>query len=466
MAKNANGKKLDRTTFHTSRLLDFCSRKELIAQTGHQPSAWPLVVLKELVDNAVDACENAGIAPKVEVKVTDDTIAVADNGPGIPPETIDGVLDFSVRASSREAYVSPTRGAQGNALKTIVAIPYVLDGESGRVDITAKGIRHEITLRVDRVRQTPVIDHQTHRERVKKGTTVTLHWPDSACSIEADEDDDFYNSDSDVSDSACSILPGARGRFLQIAEDYAFLNPHLHLDVDWFGERTAYKPTDPRWPKWLPSDPTSPHWYRREHLERLITAYVAHDLDSNRQRTVREFVSEFRGLTATAKQKRVLEATGLSRENLSYLANGQGVQTEIISRLHEAMVAHSKPVKPAQFGVIGKEHIAARFEALGCEMGSFRYKKVLGHQDDGLPYVIETAFAWRPDGERKIVTGVNWSPGILNPFRELGSFGESLDSVLSEQYVRRAEPIAFLLHAACPRVEYADRGKSAVVLAT
>ena len=46
---------LDRTTFTTSRLLDFCSRKELIAQTGHRPEVWPLVVLKELVDNALDA---------------------------------------------------------------------------------------------------------------------------------------------------------------------------------------------------------------------------------------------------------------------------------------------------------------------------------------------------------------------------------------------------------------------------
>ena len=47
--------KLHRTAFRTSRLLDFCSRKELIAQTGHQPDDWPLVVLKELIDNALDA---------------------------------------------------------------------------------------------------------------------------------------------------------------------------------------------------------------------------------------------------------------------------------------------------------------------------------------------------------------------------------------------------------------------------
>ena len=53
----ATAAKLERTTLRTSRLLDFCSRKELIAQTGHNLDVWPLVVLKELVDNALDACE-------------------------------------------------------------------------------------------------------------------------------------------------------------------------------------------------------------------------------------------------------------------------------------------------------------------------------------------------------------------------------------------------------------------------
>ena len=59
---------LERTTFKTSRLLDFCSEKELVAQTGHQKTDWPLVVLKELKDNALDACEEAGVAPRGTVR--------------------------------------------------------------------------------------------------------------------------------------------------------------------------------------------------------------------------------------------------------------------------------------------------------------------------------------------------------------------------------------------------------------
>jgi hypothetical protein len=38
--------KLERQTFVTSRLLEFTSRKELEAQTGHPVEQWPSVVLK------------------------------------------------------------------------------------------------------------------------------------------------------------------------------------------------------------------------------------------------------------------------------------------------------------------------------------------------------------------------------------------------------------------------------------
>jgi hypothetical protein len=121
---------LERTTFKTSRLAEFCSQRELIAQTGHQVRDWPLVILKELTDNAIDICEEKEIAVKVSTKTG--TITIADNGPGIPPQTVADVLDFSVRVSSREAYVSPTRGAQDNALKTLLAMGFALDSNEPR----------------------------------------------------------------------------------------------------------------------------------------------------------------------------------------------------------------------------------------------------------------------------------------------------------------------------------------------
>jgi hypothetical protein len=51
--------KLTRVPFHVSRLMEFCTERELVNQTGHNAWEWPLVVLKELVDNGLDACEEA-----------------------------------------------------------------------------------------------------------------------------------------------------------------------------------------------------------------------------------------------------------------------------------------------------------------------------------------------------------------------------------------------------------------------
>ncbi len=154
--------------------------------------------------------------------------------------------------------------------------------------------------------------------------------------------------------------------------------------------------TDPAWAKWKPSDPTSAHWYSPQHLERLIAGYIAHDTDAGRMRTVRELVAEFRGLSGSAKQKKVLDETGLHREHMTNLVVDGAVDTDIVAKLLEAMQTHTKPVKPQALGVIGKEHFKTRFEAVGCEMESFDYRKVVD-TTDGVPWVVETAFGWIPD---------------------------------------------------------------------
>jgi signal transduction histidine kinase len=76
-----------RTTFTTSRLIEFCGRKELVAQTGHDEKDWPSVIVKELIDNALDIAEEAEVAPVIDVSVSTERgeIIVTDNGSGLPP---------------------------------------------------------------------------------------------------------------------------------------------------------------------------------------------------------------------------------------------------------------------------------------------------------------------------------------------------------------------------------------------
>ena len=265
---------LKRETFKTSRLLDFCSERELTKQIGHGTDQWPLVVLKELTDNALDAAEEAGIAPKIGVEVTDKAIIVTDNGPGIAAETVASILDFSVRVSSREAYASPTRGAQGNALKTIVAMGFALDGSKGETLIESRGTAHQITFKVDHVRHEPKISHTCDRSNVKKGTRITVKWP--VC--------------------ASSKLVEAHSHFLQMAEDYGWLNPHLSLSVVWNDKRCVdYKASDPNWEKWRPQHPTSPHWYDEARLRRLMGAYIARDQEAESRARCESSSANFAG---------------------------------------------------------------------------------------------------------------------------------------------------------------------------
>ena len=127
--------------------------------------------------------------------------------------------------------------------------------------------------------------------------------------------------------------------------------------------------------------------------------------------------------------------------------------------------AGSLPVKPKRLGLIGKDHLFARFKEIGVEAETFRYQRALG-EADGLPWVVETAFGWCPNlVSRRIIVGVNWSVGLGNPFRSFGRHGgEGLESFLADQRAGRNEPIIFVLHYACPRTAYTDRGKSAVIV--
>jgi DNA topoisomerase-6 subunit B len=168
---------LERSTFQTSRLLEFFSEKELQMQIGFPKEQWPIALLKELLDNALDACESAGVLPDLAITVEPDALRIRDNGPGLPVTTLERSLDYLVRVSDKAHYVSPSRGQLGNALKCLWAAPYVAQGEDGYVDVTTGGTTHRIAVSLDRIAQQPVLRHLTQPDGVvKNGTRITLTW--------------------------------------------------------------------------------------------------------------------------------------------------------------------------------------------------------------------------------------------------------------------------------------------------
>jgi DNA topoisomerase VI subunit B len=450
--------KIERVAFETSRLMEFCTERELVNQTGHQRSDWPLVVLKELMDNALDAAEEAECAPEVEINVTSNDlgggqIVISDNGPGILPKTVRGILDYTVRVSSREAYVSPTRGAQGNALKTILPMNYVMGG-SAETLIEAHGIAHHIRFKVDRILLQPKIEHTQSDSEIRRGTRITINWPDRR--------KPYFNG----------YLDDRSGSLTHAVSAFCSLNPHLTCRMTWNDQALIeWNATNPNWAKWRPRDPTSPHWYNYERFERYMAAHVARDAKRKRVRTVREFVAEFRGMSSTIKQKTVLEEFGASHTTLSeFLGTSEQINTEQVGKLLESLKRHTEPVKAKHLGLIGEEHCRQVLDNLGCKMETFRYSKTTKEYEQ-IPWVIEMAFAIKEEAlkaesaHRDLIQGINWSAALgSSPFRQLGTHGEGMDGVWRDLRAGPTEPIVLILHVACPRIEYLDRGKSAIVV--
>ena len=173
---------LQRVAFRTSRVAEFCSINELAKRTGRPTDEWPLIVLKETVDNGLDACEEPEIAPIIDIAVSTATgeIVITDNGPGILGETLASLIDYNSRTSSREAYVAPSRGQQGNAMQSIFAMAYALDGTRGETVIESRGQAHTITFETDRILREPRITHEVAASNTQIGSRVTVRWPQKA----------------------------------------------------------------------------------------------------------------------------------------------------------------------------------------------------------------------------------------------------------------------------------------------
>jgi DNA topoisomerase VI subunit B len=170
--------KLNRSTFRMSRELEFFTEKELQIQIGHPKRLWPLALLKELIDNGLDACESVGTPPYIKVEWQKDFFSVEDNGPGIPPEILETSLDYSKRVSDKINCISPSRGALGNAWKSIWAAPMVADGERGHIEVISRGIHHKVEVSLDRIGQKPNKVHEQKKCIVRNGTFVKIHYPD------------------------------------------------------------------------------------------------------------------------------------------------------------------------------------------------------------------------------------------------------------------------------------------------
>jgi DNA topoisomerase VI subunit B len=393
-------KQLERTTFETSRAAEYFDARDLAAQTGQPKENFATVALKELVDNALDACETAGVAPEIEIGVREESgiihLAVADNGGGIPPETIRRVLNYETRTSDKAAYRSPTRGAQGNALKTVLGIPHALGSEEP-VIIEAQEVRHEIRAWVDPAGELRIEHEEEKAARIRNGTRIVLAIPAEGQKF----DPGYWVS------SFSTFNPHATFKFECLGGSYRGNGSGTKTaEIYKSSEATSFSGSG--WRKFLPQDLTSPHWYDVGAIKRLVFSHVADARRGGRDVPLGEFVRQFRGLSSSAKAKTVCSTL----PNIKRLSDFEG-DPEKAGALLAAMQANSKVPSQAVLGVVGEEHFHTSFEA-AYDVREFTYKKAKGHFPSGLPFTFEFALAVT-DMPGRLYCGINFSPSFGDP---------------------------------------------------
>lgn len=158
------------------------SVSEFFAKNRHllgfdNPKKALLTTIKEGVDNSLDACEEAGILPELELEIVqleEDRfrVVIQDNGPGIVKAQIPNIfgrLLYGSKFHSRRQ----SRGQQGIGISAAGLYAQMTTGRGPRIESkTAKGKAHRFEIQMDFSKNKPVVakEEELAEWHLKHGT--------------------------------------------------------------------------------------------------------------------------------------------------------------------------------------------------------------------------------------------------------------------------------------------------------
>jgi len=141
-----------------------------------------LIAVKEMVDNSLDACQEAGILPDIKIKlkiISEDRVKVTveDNGPGIVKEQIPRIFG-KLLYGSKFYKMQQGRGQQGIGVSAALLYAQLTTGKPTLViSRTAKNKpAYQIILRMDTVKNEPhvIMESKYEKRFADRGTYVEM----------------------------------------------------------------------------------------------------------------------------------------------------------------------------------------------------------------------------------------------------------------------------------------------------
>lgn len=454
----------------TSEFIHLDGLQRLTNVTAHD---WDTYIFKELVDNALDADEadvnvrnpHVGVTvsyiESVRESLRDRSLSIkVTNKSQFKLDRVYDVFDFGKRASVKNFYSNPTRGAQGNALKTILGIPYALrnyyfaDYVPDRIPLSISTGHQHVVVRLG-------IDEL--REHVELLVTTTP--------LDISEEPQLGTSINVNIGRFLQQHPRTLEQLKTMARAFIMFNPHANFDFEFifttptgqYQSETLNSIGELDWHgRYDHRQPTPVHWYSLSKFRQLVYALWR----ANEGRTdflLRDVIREFGVATCPATQE---------FSDTTPLAALVG-SPESLSRLYQLLRNFAVPSKPIFIGRIGETHFRASSDAAvsptkGNPLFFYRYyasSDPLTNQ----PFTLEVVLFGNKDNKRNVIVGINHTPTYADPFfnKPLTPPGSdeprrSLDKLLDYYELREDTSVTLVVHLIAPNITYENYGKSAI----
>jgi len=265
-----------------------------------------MTTIKEAVDNALDACEEARVLPEISVEVIDMgsdkfRVIVEDNGPGIVKKQIPHIF-ARLLYGSKFFKLSQSRGQQGIGISASVLYAQLTTGKPAKIKsrISAKSEAHYYELKLDTQKNKPEI----FKEQI-------IEWnKDHGTRIELDLEGSYIGGSQSID---------------QYLKQTAIVNPHVTII---YTNPKAEQIIFPRATEELPKETTEikPHPYGVE-LGVLLSM-----LKITETRTLQAFLSQEFSRVGSGTAKQICE-------NAALLTNTKpkNINREMAEKLHEGI---------------------------------------------------------------------------------------------------------------------------------
>jgi len=322
-----------------------------------------LTTVKEAVDNALDACEEAGILPEVEIRITQISedrycVAVRDNGPGIVKEQIPRIFG-KLLYGSKFHRLKMSRGQQGIGISAAGMYGLLTTGKPVRITSRTGPSRsaHYYEVQIDTTKNEP---------KVVKDEPIDVDWPHGTL-VEIE-------------------LAGSYMKGRQSVDEYVFqtaiANPHARITYrPPNGEVQVFERASDRLPP--PTREIKPHPYGID-LGLLIQM-----LRDSHHRTLAGFLQDEFCRVSAAVARQICERAGLAER-----LRPSRVSLEQAERLYEAMqkVKVMAPPTDCLAPIGAKQILAGLLQGVKAEFFTAVTRDPAVYR--GHPFLVEAGLAY------------------------------------------------------------------------